>query len=202
MFGWKFSSTLYLIIIQLSASQKSRHGWTTVEMLVQLLSDISKMPWGWWGKVLPRPNGWVRWSMPRIQTYSSTVRCWEIPFGLVSPGFGNFPKLGPICRLWKLRNSKCGSPPLHQGLINICSSCNWKSAVVPLTAYVRTPVDFPIVSSAIDAGLYIRELYVSADIDSTIYDELREKWMESKKIDRLVVDDFDLDQNLSVLHWR
>ena len=65
---------------------------------------------------------------------------------------------------------------------------------------MRTPVDFPIVSSAIDAGLYIRELYVSADIDSTIYDELREKWMESKKIDRLVVDDFDLDPNLSVLH--
>jgi len=66
---------------------------------------------------------------------------------------------------------------------------------------VRTPVDFPIVSSAIDAGLYIRELYVSADIDSTIYTELQRKWMESKEcIDRLVVDDFDLDPNLSVLH--
>lgn len=71
--------------------------------------------------------------------------------------------------------------------------------MVPLIAYVRTPVDFPIVSSAIDAGLYIRELYVNAAIDSNIYDELREKWMESKEIDRLVVDELDVDQNLSVL---
>lgn len=48
---------------------------------------------------------------------------------------------------------------------------------------MRTPVDFAVVSSAIDVGFYIRELMVDADVDTGIYDQIRRKWMENKEKD-------------------